>query len=135
MNQHLKLGAAAMAGFLSLQIVDKPSMVLSQPINCQNANTQLEMNSCANLSYKISDRNLNRVYKLVQERYRANALMSESLIDAQLAWIKFRDTTCKFETNEYRGGSIAPLIYSTCLERITKERTAQLNQYLKGENQ
>jgi uncharacterized protein YecT (DUF1311 family) len=118
MKTYLTIGAFTIAGILSLQSLGDSSMVLSQPINCQNANNQLEMNICADLNYKRSDRNLNQVYKLVQESYRENTLMSESLIDAQLAWIKFRDTNCKFESNRYKGGSIAPLIFSSCLERI-----------------
>ncbi len=58
----------------------------------------------------------------------------QKLIAAQLAWIKFRDASCEFETSAYEGGSIAPAIYSACLEETTKQRTQQLREYLQRDD-
>ena len=56
-------------------------------------------------------------------------------IQAQKDWIKYRDSHCKFEADPYTGGSIKPLIWLTCLEEITKERTKHLKESLKNLNQ
>ena len=56
----------------------------------------------------------------------------QKLITTQKLWIKFRDSHCEFESSQYEGGSIKPLIYSTCLEELTKKRTAELKQSIKN---
>ncbi|MEE3719906.1 lysozyme inhibitor LprI family protein [Tumidithrix elongata RA019] len=64
-------------------------------------------------------------------KYR-NTNNAERLVDAQLAWISFRDRNCKFASERFQGGSIAPMIYSNCIERLTKQRTDELERYFKG---
>ena len=54
-----------------------------------------------------------------------------ALIEAQTAWIKYRDSHCKFDCMGYKGGSIYPLMYSDCLTALTEMRTKQLNATLK----
>jgi len=46
-------------------------------------------------------------------------------------WVRFRDTNCTFERSSYQGGSIAPSIYYSCIEQMTKQRTEQLENYLR----
>jgi uncharacterized protein YecT (DUF1311 family) len=98
-------------------------------IDCKKAQTQLEMNHCAYKSFKAADAELNQVYRQLRSHYKATPRDSQ-LVDAQLAWLKFRDTDCKFSADRFKGGSIAPLIYSSCQEGLTKERTRSLKNYL-----
>ncbi|MNT18427.1 hypothetical protein D3C72_1536360 [compost metagenome] len=56
------------------------------------------------------------------------------LIQAEKDWIKFRDSHCKFEASQYEGGSIKPLIYSTCLEELTRKRIAAIKASIKNRN-
>ncbi|MDZ8188639.1 MAG: lysozyme inhibitor LprI family protein [Nostoc sp. ChiSLP02] len=110
---------------------DLAKMHLVQKLNCNNAQTQTEINECSRLSYQNADKKLNTVYqKLVAKLDRSR---KQKLIAAEQAWIKFRDTNCEYERSEYEGGSIAPTIYFGCLENMTKERTKQLQEYLKPE--
>ena len=98
---------------------------------CTNsfAQTQAEMNATANAQYKKADAELNKVYKKLM------AILDKSekpiLIQAEKDWVKFRDSHCKFEASQYEGGSIKPLIYSTCLEELTRKRTAQIKASIK----
>lgn len=86
------------------------------------------MNYCAAEQAKVSDRKLNQVYQKVLAGYKGTA-MADQLVDAQLVWIKFRDTNCKFAMNRFQGGSMAPLVYSTCVDHMTQDRTKELEQF------
>jgi uncharacterized protein YecT (DUF1311 family) len=100
--------------------------------DCLNSTTQLEMNFCAAWRAKLSDRSLNSAYQTVRRSYQQSdakehgTLRLKNLTTAQLAWITFRDTTCTWEASKFSGGSIAPMIYSNCVDRVTKARTREL---------
>lgn len=96
--------------------------------DCANAQTQAEINRCAQASYETADKELNRVYQELKSSL--NSQEQEELIDAELAWIEYRDQTCEAESSQYEGGSIQPTIYYGCLERVTTERTAELQRQL-----
>ncbi|AFY34674.1 lysozyme inhibitor LprI family protein [Calothrix sp. PCC 7507] len=105
-----------------------PEMYLAQRVNCNNAQTQSEINQCAQLSYQNADKKLNQFYqKLLPKLPKPR---QQKLITAQQAWINFRDTNCEFERSGYEGGSIAPAIYFSCLETMTNQRTKQLKEYI-----
>jgi uncharacterized protein YecT (DUF1311 family) len=97
-------------------------------VDCTNPTSQMAMTICADRSAKQSDRQLNIAYKKVQKLYRTDDrdLRLNKLIDAQLAWIKYRDTTCDWKASKYSGGSIAPMIYANCLDQLTQQRTQEL---------
>ena len=103
-------------------------------INCKAASTQLEMNYCANLSFKAADRELNQIYQQLRNTFKQTKQNTQEpqLIEAQLAWLKYRDLDCKFSADRFKGGSIAPLMYSSCQETLTKQRTTLLKSYLKA---
>ena len=96
------------------------------------AQTQLEMNETANIKYKKADAELNKVYKqLIAVLDRDEKPL---LIQAEKDWVKFRDSHCKFDASQYDGGSIKPLIYSTCLEELTRKRIAEIKASIKERN-
>jgi uncharacterized protein YecT (DUF1311 family) len=101
---------------------------------CNNsfAQTQMEMNATAYANYKKTDDQLNKVYKQLMVIVDKNE--KPLLIQAEKDWVKFRDSHCKFETSQYEGGSIQPLIYSTCLEELTKKRIAEIKASIKDRN-
>lgn len=103
-------------------------------INCKAASTQLEMNYCANLSFKAADQELNQIYRQLRNTFKQTKQNTQEpkLIEAQLAWLKYRDLDCKFSADRFKGGSIAPLIYSGCKETLTKQRTTILKNYLEA---
>jgi uncharacterized protein YecT (DUF1311 family) len=91
---------------------------------CDNAQDQSTMNQCAEDDYKVSDAALNRAY---QKQMKALDAPSLALLKtAQRAWIAFRDGECKYQAAENEGGSIYPLVYFGCLNRLTKDRTKQI---------
>jgi uncharacterized protein YecT (DUF1311 family) len=93
------------------------------------AQTQLEMNQAANAKYKKADAELNKVYKqLISILTQSEKLL---LIQAEKDWVKFRDSSCNFESSQYEGGSIKPLVYSTCLEELTRKRILEIKASIK----
>jgi len=99
---------------------------------CSNANTQAEMNQCAGNEYKTADAALNRVYQQLVAMLEAEE--KAGLKEAQTAWLKYRDTNCDFVANQYKGGSIRPMILGLCLADVTRNRTAELRIQIKDRN-
>jgi uncharacterized protein YecT (DUF1311 family) len=104
------------------------NLQLAQRPNCNNPQTQSEMNICASIAYQNADRKLNQVYRQLLPKL--SAARKQKLISAQQAWIKFRDSSCEFERSAYEGGSLAPMIYGFCLANVTEQRTKDLQRYL-----
>ena len=104
------------------------NLQLAQRPNCNNPQTQSEMNICASIAYQNADRKLNQVYRQLLPKL--SAARKQKLISAQQAWIKFRDSSCEFERSAYEGGSMAPMIYGFCLANVTEQRAKDLRRYL-----
>ncbi|MFN3170284.1 MAG: lysozyme inhibitor LprI family protein [Hyphomicrobiales bacterium] len=90
---------------------------------------QQDMNQCAGIAYDEADAELNRVWGDLRER-RGEGHSWDVILEAQRAWIPFRDAHCESVAAPYEGGSIQPLIRSTCLTDVTEQRTAQLREFL-----
>ncbi len=93
------------------------------------AQTQAEMNNQAYKDYKVADAKMSTLYKKVLNSL-TNASDKKLLLEAQRAWIKYKESHCKLIANAYEGGSIQPLIYSTCLTSITEARIKELEELI-----
>ncbi|WJK08170.1 lysozyme inhibitor LprI family protein [Pseudomonas fluorescens] len=102
-------------------------------VDCANASDQATMNQCAAQENKAADKELNTVYQQITARLKDNPDGKKLLVSAQRAWIGFRDAECKFSASGVKGGSMYPMIHSSCITRVTKDRTEALKQYLKCE--
>jgi len=98
---------------------------------CAGAESQAEMNICSGEKFKAADAELNRVYGRLVSRLADDAAQRARLKAAEVSWLKYRDDNCDYEASMYEGGSIKPLIHATCLERMTKARTAELRGQIK----
>jgi len=107
--------------FLSAPLTAGESRESSAPAVAQ---TQHEMNRQAEDDYKKADAELNRVYRELMGHLSGD--QKKALIDAELAWIQFRDTNCACWTLVHKGGSIYPLIYFGHMKSMTEDRTKQL---------
>jgi uncharacterized protein YecT (DUF1311 family) len=113
------------------------SLALAQSGDCRNPQTQQELNRCSAQELQNADRQLNQTYRQLRRTIQQRAgtgpdgkAQENRLIDAQLAWITFRDRHCAFVRRRVAGGSIAPLAVNLCLTRLTQERTAELARFL-----
>lgn len=96
---------------------------------CPGSNTQFELNQCAARARDRADAELNKVYRELMKD--AGTTERAKLRAAQLAWIKFRDTQCDYESVGNKGGSIYPMVMSFCLARVTNARVKQLQEILR----
>jgi uncharacterized protein YecT (DUF1311 family) len=93
---------------------------------CEGHGSQAEASGCARREFQAADAELNMAYGRLAGILDAGekALLKE----AELAWIKYRDATCTFESSQYAGGTMRPMIESFCLTRVTRARTAELEE-------
>jgi|GEM_PF-5263047 len=98
-------------------------------VDCTSPQTQADMNYCAALTAQEADDKLNEVYQDLRAAI-TNETQEQRLIAAQQAWISFRDSDCEFYQRRYDGGSIMPLMYSSCIADRTEQRTKELEMYL-----
>jgi len=98
--------------------------------DCSDAQTQMDMNVCADKAYRKADGELNALYTKIKQRLAGNAETTKQLVAAQRAWVAFRDAECTFATSSVSGGSIYPTVYAGCLEDITKARVDDLKTFL-----
>ncbi|MEM0980852.1 MAG: lysozyme inhibitor LprI family protein [Cyanobacteria bacterium P01_H01_bin.58] len=80
--------------------------------------SELQQTKSASMSFEAADQELNAVYQDLQS-YLAPA-DQDLLIDAQLAWLEYRDAHCAFETGNL----------NTCLAQVTETQVEELKQQL-----
>lgn len=112
--------------------------------NCDEPMAQQEMNYCAAQEYREADAALNAQWeKTSSEMKRRDEAWGDmvdtgddrpgyfaTLLEAQRAWIAFRDAHCRSEAYAFRGGSMEPLIDATCKTALTEARTAELRELI-----
>ena len=98
-------------------------------MQCNNAQSNVEIKECIRLRYEAADKRLNQVYQqLVAKLSRKERSV---LYQEQIKWIKSRDKSCESEVYDNRGGTGYRGFLNECLERKTKQRTAELENYLR----
>lgn len=100
-----------------------------KPDPCAAAQTQTEMNICWGKEYKAADAQLNAAYREFTSKL--NPEETAQLKATQLAWLKYRDANCEFVADQYKGGTIRPMIAAICLADVTNARTSELKAQLK----
>jgi uncharacterized protein YecT (DUF1311 family) len=104
---------------------------------CADPQDQQTMNHCAYQDFLAADKALNAQWKLTSDEMKARDRDLDrtwdkapghmaTLLTAQRAWLKYRDAHCASEGNQFRGGSMEPLIVATCRTSLTEARTKQL---------
>ena len=109
-----------------------------QDHQCDDPQTQSDMNACAAIEFGQADAELNAAYRAaiaearrldaeIDRNYDTRPTSEEKLREAQRAWLVFRDAHCTFEAyGDARGGSMEPMSYEVCRTALTRERTEQL---------
>lgn len=96
-------------------------------LDCQNAETQSDMNKCFSIELDRETEKINKTYNDYKKRL--DQVQKQQLKEVQVAWIKFKDLACKFEASGVEGGSAYPMILAACLTSKTRQRGEEL-QYL-----
>jgi uncharacterized protein YecT (DUF1311 family) len=97
--------------------------------DCKHPVSQMAMNVCAGKDYQREDATLNKLYKELVAKLEKDR--RAKLKQIQVTWIKYRDLQCDFDSSNYDGGSMYPLVRSSCLARVTVARNTELSAMLK----
>ena len=105
---------------------------------CNRDGSEHEMRICAHDDYVAADRKLNVQWRKTIAAVRRQEISTknireflglgspaESLINAQRAWLTFREQSCRTE-ERISVGSVHTRKYFECMEALTKARTRQL---------
>jgi uncharacterized protein YecT (DUF1311 family) len=133
---------AIVAGGGSAQRSPKPESQAAQASPCDAVSTQMEMNQCSADEYKNADAHLNAVYaKLIGvlqkdsshaqqqsggEQRKPETPAVDKLKAAQRQWIRYRDLHCSAVRSQYEGGTISPMMWTTCMTETTNYRVEEL---------
>lgn len=105
--------------------------------DCSNAVSTVDMQECAQKSLKAADADLNTSYQKLLKRLSGtsapgedNAASKRKLINAQKAWIVFRDADCDAQYQAHIGGTLRGLVSLGCKQQHTEQRTRELDNYL-----
>jgi len=115
----------------------------AEDVDCENAQTQADMTSCAQARYEEADKGLNAQYKKTRAAMVAidqdlDADMKgaeQALLKAQRAWITYRDAQCENYGFQARGGTMEPMLVAGCLADLTDLRTKELKELSEGTGQ
>lgn len=111
-----------------------PAWAQEDQFDCANPQFQQEMNYCAALEFEATDRALNVAWGVVKAEIEQREAdlpedmqgWTKALLEAQRAWITYRDAHCRSEGFQFHGGSMEPLIVATCKTHETQQRTQEL---------
>ena len=104
-------------------------------VDCNNAMTQVDMNQCAAEDYRKADAAMNAQWAETRAAMLAwdkatppsdDNGAAKRLLASQRAWLGFRDAACDVEGYSVEGGSMQPLVISSCLAALTTRRTEEL---------
>jgi uncharacterized protein YecT (DUF1311 family) len=102
--------AAIMMAFLSLG----PSEAMAA---C-SYKTQADIDNCAVARAEAADARLKATYNKLT--------LTPELIAVQKSWLAYRDAECEFERSQFPEGSMYGVVYPTCLETLSNQRTEVL---------
>lgn len=87
----------------------------------------VSMIGCISAETIVWDDLLNTEYKARRSEMLAQgAGLSDALLDAQRAWIAFRDAECALEVARWGDGTLAGVVGANCAMEMTAMRAAQL---------
>jgi uncharacterized protein YecT (DUF1311 family) len=116
-------------------LVDGPASGDERKADCSAPNTQAEMTICAGQDLTEADKALNAQYQAtrkVLKQQDAEASTADlkggeaALLAAQRAWLGYRDAQCVSAGFQARGGSMEPMLISSCQAELTRKRTEEL---------
>ncbi len=122
-DEALIVSDSLLAGLGTVDVVSSGGEI----VNCDDPQDTSSVSYCTFLAYEREDARLNKVYQAIQSG--PSDPVKESLVDAQLAWIDFRDAHCLSEVQEAYGATGYNAYYAACQARITQQRTSRLSGY------
>ena len=110
----------------------------AQAIDCSKAITTPDINACASADQKKVETKLNTIYRRViksldqpDTELEKFSEMKSTLIEAQRAWVKFREADCTAVSTLHASGTIRTAMYIGCMQSHAERRIKDLEDYEK----
>jgi uncharacterized protein YecT (DUF1311 family) len=123
---------------LALPISAVVSLMISLPvaaIDCAKAVTTPDINACASAEQKKVEARLNDTYQRILRNLEPSATETASssrikatLVEAQRAWVKFREADCHALYTLYEDGTIRTVMYIGCMQTRAERRIKDLEE-------
>ncbi|MGJ7507112.1 lysozyme inhibitor LprI family protein [Variovorax sp. GT1P44] len=121
-------------------VVLASNAAFAQADACKAPKTTVEINDCAQQTLARKDKELNAAYQALVKSLagtdKSDATDYEGtkklLLQAQRAWVQFRDNDCNAKYTFYAGGTIRDITALTCKIEHTEQRTKELKDWIKG---
>ena len=111
---------------LAVSIVS-PGVAYARPLCLLKGGTQREINECSEKKYREVDSKLNADYAIVAACLKPSAEQTKRLVQAQRAWLHFRDSECLLENGgDDEGGTSQPAMIDDCKTKLTSKRVQDL---------
>lgn len=103
------------------------TLIASSPdgkLMCPGTTTP-EVNACRKSQFDQADADLNRYYKAALNKLQKDRepKVAQGLVQAQRAWINYRDAECGAVFDSWSGGTIRVSMEFDCKRRLTRLRT------------
>jgi uncharacterized protein YecT (DUF1311 family) len=92
-------------------------------VPCSDAQSQTAMNICAKAAADATESKRKALYDRLLAEFPDSRHQLEEM---ETAWQNFRDKWCELEADRYEGGTVQPLIFSTCFEAVTSRHIGRL---------
>jgi len=110
------------------------SLLLASTTLSVHAQSQMDMETQAEESYKKADLELNQTYQAVMQKFKNDKLTKSKIKAAEIAWLKYRDAEMEAiypnSDKRFEYGSVYPMCHSMELTAITEHRTQELKLWL-----
>lgn len=91
--------------------------------------TQADMNQRVAASFHRAEERLAALVENLREHLSGGSL--DAFEKSQQAWVQYRQASAEFQSSQYDGGSIQPLIHASALESVTISRIVELEPLLR----
>ena len=134
MNQFFNIEDQVMKSIISKTLVIIPTLLLSSMsfADCDCSVNQSDLNLITAQEYKKANQKLNKLY----QTYTAKLSSAErkQFTAIQKSWVNYKDKDCQYAAQNYKDGSIYPLLINSCLTEKTEDRIDDLEDYLQEAN-
>jgi uncharacterized protein YecT (DUF1311 family) len=93
---------------------------------CAMDGPQAQLNDCAAKRSEAADQTLNATWRKLMSVVAQSDPAYARLKDAQRSWIDYRDKMCGVYVKDRFGGSMMPMLFSLCEERLTIQQNDEL---------
>jgi len=116
---------AAEAQGLAEKVLSQP--VRQPPTDCPAASNRMDLELCAVARFRKADADLNKVFRTITSDVNRDDRNKKLLRESQRFWLRYRDSTCDWQSDNVRGGTAATLYAVNCLADVTEAQAKYLD--------